>query len=725
MVVSIARVFLFVATLCSVSAVASDAEPADNWPREIDIKDGVVVMYQPQPEQLDGNTLKGRAAVSVEMTSRDQPVFGAVWFSAELRIDRAERTAYLVGLEVDNIRVPEEDEDKADSLAGLLERELPKMNIPISMDNLLATLEVVDARSSAAEQINTRPPNIIFSTEPAVLVPLDGKPQIRDIEGSSIKRVINTPFTLLEDPGSDSFYLYADEETWYRAEDIEGPWQITSGVPAAIAQLAPSEGESEPGEEDEPGSGAPPTVIVSTEPSELIVIDGKPQFSAVEGTQLLYVSNTESDLLMDIGGQHYYVLLAGRWYTSTNLEGPWAYTAGENLPTDFKSIPEESEVNTVLYAVPGTKAAEEAVLDAQMPQTAAVDPTKASLTVEYDGAPTFKDIEDTELEYAVNTATPVILASGRYYAVDEAVWFVADNPNGSWSVAREVPAEIYTIPPESSLYYVTFVKIYKAEPDVVYVGYTPGYTNTYIYNTTVVYGTGYYYPGWYGRYYYPRYSTWGFHVRYTPWGGWRFGFSYSNGPFHFYVGGGGWYRGGWWGPVPYRGYHRGYRHGYNHGYRRGFNHGYAAGYVAGRNRDADNLYKSRKNVARTQPAREAIADRSRGRVATARANNVYADRDGNVYRDRDGQGWDKHTREGWKKDDLQRPETRPERPAVKPESRPQQVPQQRPESRPASQPSHSRDYGHDLNRSRDMRARGNQRTRNFNASRRGGGMRRR
>jgi hypothetical protein len=711
--------------------MAADAEQGSNWPREIEIKEGVVVLYQPQPEKLEGNILKGRAAVSVEMTSRDQPVFGAIWFSAELRIDRSDRTAYMVDLDVDNIRIPEEDQDKAGALAALLEREIPKMNIPISMDNLLATLEVVDARASAAEQINTKPPKIVFSTEPAVLIPLDGKPQIREIEGSSIRRVINTPFTLLQDPASDTFYLYADEDTWYRAEDLQGSWQITSAVPASVAKLAPPAADSEP--EEEAGSGAPPKVIVSTEPTELIVIDGKPEFSPVEGTQLLYVSNTESDLLMDINGQNYYVLLAGRWYTTRDLDGPWSYTAGEDLPTDFKAIPESSEVNTVLYAVPGTKAAEEAVLDAQMPQTAAVDPSKASLSVEYDGAPSFKDLDGTSLDYAVNTATPVILVDGRYYAVDEAIWFVADNPNGSWAVAREVPAEIYSIPPESPLYYVTFVRIYKAEPDVVYVGYTPGYTNTYIYNTTVVYGTGYYYPGWYGRYYYPRYSTWGFHVRYTPWGGWRFGFSYSSGPFHFYVGGGGWYRGGWWGPVPYRGYHRGYRHGYNHGYRNGFNHGYAAGYVAGRHRDVDNLYRSRKNVVRTQPATAALADRSRGRVASTRANNVYTDRDGNIYRDRGNDGWDKRTKDGWKKDDIQRPATQPDRPVTKPESRPQQLPeqrpQQRPESRPASrpstQPSHSRDYSNDLNRSRDMRARGNQRTSSYNRARSGGGMRRR
>jgi len=122
--------------------------------------------------------------------------------------------------------------------------------------------------------------------------------------------------------------------------------------------------------------------------------------------------------------------------------------------------------------------------------------------VEYDGEPKFEPIEDTKLTYASNTATPVIAAGGKYYAVDEAVWFVAAKPTGSWAVAIEVPDEIYTIPVKSPLYYVTFVRIYGYTPEVVYVGYTQGYTNVYVYNNTIVYGTGYWYPGWYGRYYY-------------------------------------------------------------------------------------------------------------------------------------------------------------------------------------------------------------------------------
>jgi hypothetical protein len=49
-----------------------------DWPREIQVPEGVVVIYQPQPETLNGNLLKGRAAVAVEIKGAEDPVFGAI-----------------------------------------------------------------------------------------------------------------------------------------------------------------------------------------------------------------------------------------------------------------------------------------------------------------------------------------------------------------------------------------------------------------------------------------------------------------------------------------------------------------------------------------------------------------------------------------------------------------------------------------------------------------------
>jgi hypothetical protein len=387
------------------------------------------------------------------------------------------------------------------------------------------------------------------------------------------------------------------------------------------------------------------------------------------------------------------------------MEGPWQYVPGEKLPSDFAKIPEDAEMGTVLYAVPGTDVAKEAVMDTQIPQTASVDRKKAELTVEYDGDPKFENIKGTKMTYASNTATPVIHVNKKYYACDEAVWFVAGKATGPWQIATSVPGEIYTIPPESPIYHVTFVRIYNATDDVVYVGYTQGYTNTYVYNTTIVYGTGYWYPGWYGRYYYPRPATWGFHVRFNPWTGWRFGFSYSNGPFTFTIGGGGWYRGGWWGP----GRHRGYRRGYRHGYRRGRNAGYRAGYRSGRrNASQQNLYRNQRNQSRTTAKSTAAGKRTRAGASSKRANNVYTDRKGDVHRKTD-KGWEKRTKVGWKSEKGQPGKAQQQK------AKPTQTQQQK---------SHQRET-RQLDHSYQTRQRGDQRARSYNQARgrRGGGGR--
>ena len=66
---------------------------------------------------------------------------------------------------------------------------------------------------------------------------------------------------------------------------------------------------------------------------------------------------------------------------------------------------------------------------------------------------------------------------------------------GPWAVATAVPAAIYTIPTTCPIHYVTYAYVYGYTPQVVYVGYTPGYMGTVVApGGVVVYGTGYYYP---------------------------------------------------------------------------------------------------------------------------------------------------------------------------------------------------------------------------------------
>jgi hypothetical protein len=185
----------------------------------------------------------------------------------------------------------------------------------------------------------------------------------------------------------------------------------------------------------------------------------------------------------------------------------------------------------------------------------------------------------------------------------------------------------------------------------------------------------------------------------SPWTGFRFGFSYSNGPFRFTIGGGRWYRGGWWGPGRYRGYRRGYRH----GYRKGRNAGYRAGYRTGRRNAAQqNLYRNQRNQARTTNPSATAGKRAQVKATSKRDNNVFTDRDGNVHRKTD-QGWQERTNEGWKSEKRQPDKS--QKPAQSKSS--------------VSRPNKTQD----LERSNRARQQGDKRTGSYNKARQRGGGR--
>ena len=94
-----------------------------------------------------------------------------------------------------------------------------------------------------------------------------------------------------------------------------------------------------------------------------------------------------------------------------------------------------------------------------------------------------------------------------------------------------MPAVIYSIPPSSPLYYVTYVRVYDVTPQYVVVGYTPGYLGTVVTpGGVVVYGTGYTYVPYIGAtVWYPPPVTYGYAaaLAWTPWTGWAVGFGFG------------------------------------------------------------------------------------------------------------------------------------------------------------------------------------------------------
>ena len=691
-------------TMILAAAVLTQAqdESDKDWPKMVEAMGASITMYQPQIDTWEGNTFEARAAVSVVGSAGKAPVFGAVWLSGHFTTDKASRTVSFYDVTVPAVRFPDAGEEKEQKLIDILEDELDDWVYEVDLDILLPSLELADRDGRGETDLKNDVPKIIVKHQPAVLILIDGEPKLQEINDSKLERVVNTPYTIIKD-GRD--YFLASDTQWFTASDIMGPWRTAGKLPKNIAEI---DSQMKEQAKDQLNTGLAlleplrtPELVVSTVPAELIFIDGETTMEPIQGNDILEVSNTDSDVIFDIGTQYFYVLLSGRWFQSSDLDnGPWQWVANDEVPISFFEIPSDSDVGYLRASVAGTDESKDALLEQSIPQTAAVNRGNAESNLEYDGQPKFEEVEGTTMRYAVNTSSSVILAEGAYYWCEQGVWYVSSASTGPWVVCDDIPDVIYTIPPSNPHYNITYVKVYQATPEVVYVGYTPGYTGSYVSHSCVVYGTGYYYNPWFSPYhYYARPSTWGFHVRWNPWYGWSFGLSYSAGPFRFGVGWGGYgrYGGAWFGPGFYRPYPMPYRGGYRAGYRAGYYHGrhasgrpvhYGGGNTVNINNNIYNRPANRDRVASTR-------DRSTGQrpaVARDKANNVYTDRQGNVFKRNDNGSWDRRDKGGWTPNggtpssgDRTRPSTRPTTPSTRPSTRPT-TPSTRP-STPSKRPS--------------------------------------
>ncbi|MGC4037852.1 MAG: hypothetical protein QM764_17955 [Chitinophagaceae bacterium] len=682
------KAFRMLSLMCSAFFLYFTSHAAqEQWPITLSGNDGTVIkIYEPQPESFEGNTLKYRSAISVLEQGKSDPVFGTFWSVAKVETDKDNRTINIQSVKVPNIKFPgEEDKDMISDLKGTLEAQIPDAVNNISLDQVLASLDLNQDQKKLSKDLSTAAPKIFFSSQPSILVLIDGTPKLEQNKDWNLDVVTNSPFTIVKN-NDGKFYMYGGKH-WYTAPAATGPYSYTENIPRNLDQVedavnnAKNNNAGYVDSTEAARDNVVSDIVVSTSPAEMIQTDGQPKFADIDGTSLSYVSNSQNDIFQDKSSNDYYVLISGRWYKSSSLRGSqWQYVSSNSLPSDFAKIPEGSPKDNVLASVAGTDAAREAVMDAQIPQTAKVDRKTATTSVTYNGAPQFKEIPGTEMEYGTNTSSSVMLYHGIYYVVDNGVWFQSNSANGPWEVATERPDEVDRIPPSSPLYNTKYVYVYDVTPDYIYMGYTPGYLNTYIYGPTVVYGTGFYYDPWYDGFYYPRPWTWGFNMGYNPWVGWSIGYNYSYGWFNWGIGFGRYYPswGGWWGPriyrppyawAPYRsyGYYGGnfYRNNisYNNRYYNGNIYRNRTGVVtrnttiinnnttiinrggrvnnSGTGRFNNNNFSQRPNGAANNP--DGRFNNQPGSAqrpgATNRTSNVFSDRQGNVYQRSQNQQW--------------------------------------------------------------------------------------
>ncbi len=612
--------------------------PVDGWPKQAEANGYTFTIYQPQVDSWQGNELKGRAAVSVEAPSMPVPTYGAVEFTARTEVDKSAGMVTLADFHLIKATFPAAGEKSSQYEAVLKNLASNHHPMRIALERLQADLSVTQAISGEKSQpIENSPPHIIISETPALLVLVDGEPVLRQLVNTDFLRVINTRALILLDKSSGRYFLFTVDR-WFETRDIQGSWRPTdfdrSRLDAArkVAEKTGQVSLMSNAEAKKAFGRAIPAIYVSLKPASLVVLKGKPKMQPISNTQLLYVTNTTSDLFLNTADQKYYVRLTGRWFRAPALDGPWDFVAADALPSGFAKIPVTHPRADVLASVAGTPQAKESLIANNIPQTATVDRSKAKLEVKYDGAPHWSAIQGTPLAFAENSPIPVIkVDAGSYYALQNGIWFVSTSPDGAWTAAASVPAVIYTIPPSSPVHYVTYARVYGATPTTAYVGYTPGYMGTVVSPAgVVVFGTGYAYTPWIGTVYYPPPATYGYgaDVAYSSWGGWSVGFGLGYPVYPPY-----------WGPYAYGA---------------GFAAGVAVGaagwgccWYGGYNVTVNNVYNHwSAGTVTTSKGTYQYAHAGHTSAVKGPGGNAYVDHNGNIYRKQNGQ-WQHYQNGSW------------------------------------------------------------------------------
>ena len=712
------------------------------WPRAYETSARArLLIYQPQIASWDRQRqMVAYAALSYEAEAASKPSLGTVKLEAKTSVSMEERLVRFAPVQVAEVNFPSLSREQLQDISRQLVSGIPDDDRVIALDRVLANLDKSPFIRQDAGAIKADPPTIFYSTKPAILVNFDGEPIWSPIRDNDLKFAVNTNWDVFQQESSRTYYLRNDR-VWLKASDVRGPWTAAGTLPASFTKLPNDENWRDvkaalPGVA--PTAGSLPGVFVSTVPAELILLKGEPAYAQVNGTRLLWVSNTESDLFRLGASGYWYYLVSGRWFSAPAVTGPWTF-ATPYLPSDFKKISLEHPRSRVLASVPGTTQAAEAVLLAQVPQTARVNRKELKAPdVAYRGDPQFEPIESTTVARAVNTDKDIIKVGDLYYMCFQGVWFMARSANGPWEVTSSVPSAVYQIPASSPSHSVTYVTVVEEDSTDEWVTFAAvaGYTGLMIGWGCAVWGTGWYYPPyvWYGGFYpvyYPFYPTYGYGAWYNPWTG-----VYGRGAAWYgpYGGAGvaarynpvtGTYARGAaaWGPYGARGVAEAYNPRTGTYARTAQGSGVYGSWgttsVQRGNQWAQTARVTNRatgtttRVTQGSGGGEAITRRGpqgSGGIARTGSGDVYAGRDGNVYRRQDGT-WQKYENGSWGSVDRPSPTNRPS------------TSDAGGRSGATTRPSTGSDTVRQLDRDRAARSEGATRTRDYSGARSSGATR--
>ena len=529
-VAGIARFFLFFCSLSIIASVGAAQEKGpDPWfPRERSGPNGSIIFYAPQIDSWKGfELIDVWQAFLAKPKGDSEGYYGSLHYRAKTEVDIDKREVLLSDIQILDLSIPKLSKDA--KLYEIVKKGLTAAPVVVPLDLVLEYLPK-KIKPSSVKGLNPAPPKIFYSTSPAILLFVDSRPLWVHVKGTGIEVLVNINWDVFREEGKEKPIYLRYQKQWLSSGSLSGPWKWAKELPQGLWRLPEGKMWSEVRKSLPSGPStlkrpktSEPKVFFTDKPAELLLFEGAPRWSPIGKTGIEYAVNTKQEVLRY--RDRIYCLFSGRWFSASGFNGPWKWEI--DLPEPFKNIPKDSKKGYLRKNIPGTREAWEAALLASIPRKATVSKDAAKMVpkVEYAGKPIFKPIEGTRIELAANTPFQVLKYGNSYYLCFNAMWFKSSSPSGPWELAASIPAEFSKIPPSSPAYNTTFVKIASVTPDTVTYTYTSGYEGKYCVHSTVVYGTGWYWPyswwGWYDYYdhyypYYPYPPTYGYGSWYDP-----------------------------------------------------------------------------------------------------------------------------------------------------------------------------------------------------------------
>jgi hypothetical protein len=218
------------------SSTATKSEPAtlaadfEKFPRIRESSLGKFVFHEPQViEWNDFQELIGWVAVEIHPKSGGDPVIGSMKISAQTRNYLTDRLINIHDKKVLEINFPEDglfsEAQIRDALVSTHTKEKEMLPLDVVLEYVSDSIPVPETVPFKMD-----PPTIFVSTEPAILVNIDGKPLFAEMEDTDLEFILNTNWDMFRVTGMERVYL-RNENQWLTASSIQADWTLINALP--------------------------------------------------------------------------------------------------------------------------------------------------------------------------------------------------------------------------------------------------------------------------------------------------------------------------------------------------------------------------------------------------------------------------------------------------------------------------------------------------------------